>query len=65
MRACKKCLTIYDEDIPRCLICKSPTTENFTGFFGVINPEKSKIAEIFGEKMNIKVLKGKYALNVK
>jgi len=56
---------IYDEDVQRCLLCKSPTTENFTGFFGVINPEKSEIAKKFGEKLKIKVIKGKYALNVK
>ncbi|MFN3527619.1 MAG: DNA-directed RNA polymerase subunit E'' [Candidatus Altarchaeaceae archaeon] len=65
MRACKKCLRIYEEDIPRCLICKSPTTENFTGFFGVINVEKSEIAKLFEEKLKVKIMNGKYALNAK
>lgn len=65
MRACKKCMMIFDEDVQRCLVCKSPTTENFTGFLGVINPEKSEVAKIFGEKLKIKVMKAKYALKIK
>ncbi|WP_456471573.1 transcription elongation factor subunit Spt4 [Methanocaldococcus sp.] len=58
MRACIKCKYLTNEK--ECPICKSPTSEKWTGLLVVLNPEKSEIAK----KLNIKI-KGKYAISVK
>lgn len=64
-RACRKCFMIYSDDVKRCPVCKIPTSETHNGFLGVINPEKSEVAKKLFERINVKVLSGKYALSVR
>ncbi len=58
MRACKLCQRIMEEEV--CPECKIPTTQYWSGFLGVINPEKSAIAKRMGIKTP-----GQYALKVR
>jgi len=57
-KACKSCKRIVDEDI--CPVCKEPTTQYWSGYLAIIDPEKSEIAK----KMGIK-LPGEYALKIR
>lgn len=52
-------------DADMCPVCKAPTTEYWSGYLGIVDPDKSEIAKKIGERMEIKVLKAKYALNVR
>lgn len=63
-RACRKCFMIYGDDVKRCPVCKIPTSETHSGFLGIINPEKSEVAKKLEERSKVRVLSGKYALNV-
>ncbi|RLI91005.1 MAG: hypothetical protein DRO94_04775 [Candidatus Altiarchaeales archaeon] len=57
--SCKNCKRIvWAKSI--CPRCGGKTTEHFTGFVGVLDPEKSEIAR----KLEIKE-RGKYALKVR
>ena len=60
MRACKSCMSIFEEDIDRCPLCKGDTSKDFQGYLIVINPGKSMIAN----KLRI-LQSGTYALKVK
>ncbi|MEM2918017.1 MAG: transcription elongation factor subunit Spt4 [Candidatus Altiarchaeota archaeon] len=57
-KACRKCKQIFDADI--CPNCKEPTTQYWSGYLAVINPEKSEIAK----RMNIKI-PGEYVLKIR
>lgn len=65
MRACRKCLRLYEDDVRVCPVCKIPTSETHSGFVGIIDPEKSEVAKKIEERTGVKVLKGRYALNVR
>jgi len=56
---------IYGDDVKRCPVCKIPTSETHSGFLGIINPEKSEVAKKVEERSKVRVLSGKYALNVR
>jgi len=56
---------IYGDDVKRCPVCKIPTSETHSGFLGIINPEKSEVAKKLEERSKVRVLSGKYALNVR
>ncbi len=58
MRACKKCHKLTEEE--KCALCASSTSQYWSGYLAVIDPDKSEIAK----KMNIKV-PGEYALKVR
>jgi DNA-directed RNA polymerase subunit E" len=58
VRACKSCMRLVEED--KCPVCGSPTSQYWSGYLAVINPEKSEIAK----KMEIKT-PGQYALKVR
>lgn len=58
MKACKTCKIIVNDDT--CPNCNTPTTQYWTGYFGVLNTEKSEIAK----RIDIKV-GGQYALKVR
>jgi DNA-directed RNA polymerase subunit E" len=58
MRACKGCMRVVDED--KCPVCHSSTTQYWSGYLAVIDPEKSQIAK----KMDIKT-PGQYAIKVR
>lgn len=58
MRACKKCHKLTEEDV--CAVCASPTSQYWSGYLAILDPDKSEIAK----KMNIKV-PGEYALKVR
>jgi DNA-directed RNA polymerase subunit E" len=58
MKACRNCKILVVEDA--CPNCKTPTTQYWTGFLGVIDPEKSEIAK----RIDIKT-PGQYALKVR
>jgi len=58
MRACKKCMRLMkEEECPKCSIA---TTQYWTGYLGVIDPEKSEI----GNRLDIRE-PGQYALKVR
>lgn len=57
-KACKECGIITDLDV--CVICKSPTSQDWLGYVSIIDPENSEVAK----KLNIKT-KGKFALRVR
>ena len=59
MRVCKKCMRIA-EDEPTCPVCNGPTSQYFSGYIAIIDPEKSQIAK----RMSIKA-PGEYALKVR
>lgn len=52
-------------DADQCPVCKTHTTEHWSGYLGIVDPDKSEIAKKIAERMEIKVLKAKYALNVR
>ncbi|MBN2250871.1 MAG: DNA-directed RNA polymerase subunit E'' [Candidatus Altiarchaeota archaeon] len=58
MRACKKCLRITEGET--CSICKVATSQYWSGFLCVIDPEKSEIAKKLGIKTP-----GQYAMKVR
>ncbi|HEX55345.1 MAG: DNA-directed RNA polymerase subunit E [Candidatus Altiarchaeales archaeon] len=58
LRACKKCHILTEKEI--CPICSLPTSQYWSGYLAVIDPEKSEIAK----KMNAK-LSGEYAIKVR
>jgi DNA-directed RNA polymerase subunit E" len=58
MRACKSCLRICEEE--RCPVCGGPTSQYWSGYLAVIDPENSQIAK----KMELKT-PGQYALKVR
>ncbi|MEM3341357.1 MAG: transcription elongation factor subunit Spt4 [Thermoplasmata archaeon] len=60
MRACKSCMSIFDEDIDKCKFCAGDTSKEFQGYLIIITPEKSQIAN------KLKIIRpGIYALRVK
>ncbi|MFH1055913.1 MAG: transcription elongation factor subunit Spt4 [Candidatus Altiarchaeota archaeon] len=58
MRACKSCLRISEEE--RCPVCGGATSQYWSGYLAVIDPEMSKIAK----RMDLKT-PGQYALKVR
>jgi len=58
IKACRKCHMLTEED--QCPKCNSPTTQYWSGFLGVCDPEKSEIAQ----RLEIKT-PGKYAVKVR
>ena len=58
MRACKKCKRLSMDEA--CPTCKGATTQYWTGYLGVVDPEKSDI----GKRMEI-TQQGHYALKVR
>lgn len=58
MRACKNCHRITEHEI--CPVCKTPTSQYWSGYLGVIDPEKSEIAKRMGIKTP-----GQYAMKVR
>lgn len=60
MRACKICTTLTELEV--CPACKTPTTQYWSGYIGVIYPDKSEIAK---ELSLDKKPPGEYALKVR
>jgi len=58
MRACKICFRLMEEEV--CSLCNAPTTQYWSGYLAVIDPEKSEIAK----RIDIKT-PGQYALKVR
>lgn len=58
MRACKSCMRLVEEE--KCPICSGSTTQYWSGYLAVIDPENSQIAK----KMEIKT-PGQYAIKVR
>ncbi|MFH1403199.1 MAG: transcription elongation factor subunit Spt4 [Candidatus Altiarchaeota archaeon] len=58
MRACKSCMRLVEEET--CPVCKTSTTQYWSGYLAVLSPEKSEISK----KMEIKT-PGQYALKVR
>jgi len=58
MRACKSCHRLSEEET--CPACKAPTSQYWSGYMAIVDPEKSEIARI----MEIKT-PGEYALKVR
>ncbi len=58
MRACKSCRRVTDGEI--CPVCKTPTSQYWSGYIGIIDPEKSEIAKRIGIK-----IPGQYAQKVR
>jgi len=58
MKACKNCHRLTESDV--CEICKTSTSQYWSGYIAIIDPEKSEIAK----RMNIKT-PGQYALKVR
>lgn len=58
MKACKKCMRIVEEKT--CPVCNGPTTQYWSGYVGVLDPDNSKIAE----RINIET-PGEYVLKVR
>jgi len=58
MRACKSCLRVMEEEV--CPTCNTPTTQYWSGYVGVIDPEKSEIAK----RLDFKT-PGQYAVKVR
>jgi RNA polymerase subunit RPABC4/transcription elongation factor Spt4 len=60
MRACKTCTLLTELEV--CPTCKIATTQYWSGYVGVIHPDKSEIAK----KLNLdKKAPGEYALKVR
>jgi len=64
-RACRKCFMIFDDNVKKCPVCKISTSETHSGFVGIIDPEKSEVAKKLEERTGVKVMRGRYALNVR
>ena len=58
MRACKTCLRLVEDE--KCPLCKVNTSQYWSGYLAIIDPENSKIAQ----KMDLKT-QGQYALKVR
>ncbi len=58
MRACRSCHRITTEEV--CPVCKSLTSQHWSGYIGIIDPENSEIAK----RMNIRI-PGEYAIKVR
>lgn len=58
MRACKTCLRLTEDE--RCPVCGGNTSQYWSGYLAVIDPEKSQIAK----RMELKT-PGQYALKVR
>jgi DNA-directed RNA polymerase subunit E" len=58
MRACKTCLRISEEE--RCPVCGAGTSQYWSGYLAVLDPERSQIAK----RMEFKT-PGQYALKVR
>jgi DNA-directed RNA polymerase subunit E" len=58
MRACKSCLRLSEDE--RCPVCGANTSQYWSGYLAVLDPEKSQIAQ----KMELKT-PGQYALKVR
>ena len=58
MRACKTCRRITEADV--CPVCKVTTSQYWSGYLAVIDPDKSEIAKRMGIK-----LPGQYAMKVR
>ncbi|MDR0912731.1 MAG: DNA-directed RNA polymerase, subunit E'' [Methanobrevibacter sp.] len=59
LKSCVACKRIFDNK-DSCPICGSKTSENWSGFLVIIDPEKSDISK----ELNIK-LPGEYSLKVR
>jgi len=58
MRACKECLRLSEEE--RCPACNTGTSQYWSGYLAILEPEKSQIAL----KMEL-ITPGQYALKVR
>lgn len=58
VKACRVCKRLSEED--RCPVCGGPTTQYWSGYLGVKDPEKSEIAQ----RLDIKT-PGQYAVKVR
>jgi len=58
MRACKACLRLTEKD--RCPACNGNTSQYWSGYLAVIDPDKSQIAK----RLDLKT-PGEYALKVR
>jgi len=58
MRACKSCQRITEDE--KCPVCNSPTSQYWSGYLAILDPENSQIAK----KMELKT-PGQYALKVR
>ena len=58
MRACKVCLRISEGE--RCPVCGASTSQYWSGYLAVLDPENSQIAK----RMELKT-PGQYALKVR
>jgi DNA-directed RNA polymerase subunit E" len=58
MRACKSCLRLSDAE--RCPSCNAATSQYWSGYLAVLDPENSQIAK----RMELKT-PGQYALKVR
>ncbi len=58
MRACKSCRRVTDDEV--CPVCKIPTSQYWSGYIAIIDPEKSEIAKRIGIK-----IPGQYAQKVR
>ncbi len=56
---------IFDDNVKKCPVCKISTSETHSGFVGIIDPEKSEVAKKLEERTGVKVMRGRYALNVR
>lgn len=60
MKACRTCRRLTDKDNCPICKCKTPTTQYWGGYLGVIDAQKSEIAK----RMDIKS-PGEYAMKVR
>ncbi len=58
MRACKSCMRLIEEE--KCPVCGGKTSQYWSGYFAVLDPENSQIAK----KIEIET-PGQYALKVR
>jgi len=58
MRACKICHILTEE--ATCPVCNATTSQYWSGYMGILDPEKSEIAQRMGVK-----LPGEYAIKVR
>jgi DNA-directed RNA polymerase subunit E" len=58
MRACKVCRRIMEEET--CPVCRVTTSQYWSGYLCVIDPEKSEVAKRMGLK-----IPGEYAMKVR
>lgn len=58
MRACKTCHRITEAET--CVVCKVSTSQYWSGYLCVVDPEKSEIAKRLGIKTP-----GQYAMKVR